>query len=139
MLGTSQANRVPRTKPFKKVAASLRSPVRNAESVAQLTLSAAMDYIPSGYAGLPLVLAAIEGIRFAVLVTEEGFESAVRKEAIHITKDFIGPSVSHELWKTVASRLGPELAGSPYGQLAEKAFKRTICSIIAKGAEALEK
>lgn len=137
-MGTSQANRVPRTKPFKKVAASLRSPVRNPASIAQLTLSAALDYIPSGYAGSPVIFAAAEGIRFAVLVKKEGFESAVRKEAIHITKNFIAPSVSHELWKAAASRLGPEFAGSPYGQLAERAFKKTISSIIAKGAEALE-
>lgn len=137
-MGTSHSNRVPRTKPFRKVAGSLRAPVRNPVSIAQLTLSAALNYIPAGYAGSPVVFAAAEGIRFAILVKEEGFESAVRKEAIHITKNLIAPSVSHELWKAAASRLGTEFAGSPYGQLAEKAFKKTISSIIAKGAEALE-
>lgn len=137
-MGTSRSNIVPSTSAFKKVAGSLRSPVRNPSTVAQLTLSAALDYIPVGYAGSPVVFAAAEGIRFATLAKKEGFESAVKKEAIHIVKNLIAPSVSHELWKAAASRLGPKFASSPYGQLAEKAFKKTVSAIIAKGAEALE-
>ena len=70
---------------------------------------------------------------------KEGLEPAIKKEAFQITKNFIAPSVSDGLWKAAASRLDTKLVGSPYGRLAEKAFKKTMSSIMINGAEALVK
>lgn len=137
-MGTSRSNKAPNKKAFRKAANSLKSPVRNTSNIVQLTLLAALDYIPTRYTGSPIVFAAAEGTRFAILVKEKGFKQAVKEEAIHIIKSFIAPSVSYKLWQATASRMDPKFSNSPYGQLAEKAFKKTLSSIITKGSKALE-
>jgi hypothetical protein len=89
-----------------------------------------MRYTPPFYAGGPLVFAAAQGIEFLDLVRREGLEAAIKQESIAVAADFVGPSVSFGLWKTVLSRMPADLAGTPYAQLAEKAFKKTISSTI---------
>jgi len=137
-MGTSGSNTVPTTKGFKKVAGSLRAPFRIPANILQFTLSAAIGFIPSGFVGFPVVLAASEGISFVKLTKEKGLESAITIKALEISTNYIVPSVSHELWKVTSNKLGPEFAGSPYGQIAEKAFKKTFSSILSKGVKALE-
>lgn len=136
--GTSGSNTVPRTKGFKKVAGSLSAPTRIPRKIAEFALSAALGFIPSGFVGLPVIYAASEGIRFVQLTKEEGIEAAIKLQAIEITLNYLVPSVSHELWKATATKLGPEFAGSPYGLIAEKAFKKTVSTVLSKGVKALE-
>lgn len=137
-MGTSRSNRLPRTKAFKKLAGSLRSPVRDPSVITQFALSAAIDYIPITYASSPLLFAAVEGIEFASLTKEVGFEAALKEFKGYIIKNYIGASISLTLWKSVISRSDPKYMSSPYGRLAEIAFKKTYSSIIKKGAKALE-
>lgn len=136
-MGTSQAARIPTTKKFNKVPSSLRSPARNPSTVVDAVVSAAIPMLPGGAVGAPVYYAAYEGMRFIYEVQQHGFEKAVERTAVRISEKYLAPSVAKGLWDVVASNVDPKLANSPYGRLAETAFKKTVSSIVAKGVAAM--
>jgi hypothetical protein len=137
-MGTSHAAPSPNTKKWGAVIGSLRNPERMASTVLRATVSAALPLIPAGYLATPALYVAYEGFRFATEVQEKGLEEAVKREAIQISVKYLVPSISNGLWSTVNSKMDPEFANTPFGKLAEIAFKKTMNSILSKGIQALE-
>lgn len=137
-MGTSHAVLAPNTKKWEKVVGSLRSPVRNAEVVADTVFSAALPMIPSGFVSVPIGVAAYEGLRFSYLVNKKGFDDAVKQTALRVTEKYIAPSISSSLWNIVTERADPRFMDSIYGKVAETAFKKTLNAILTKGVEAME-
>lgn len=137
-MGTSRAARAPTTVRWAKVSGSLRSPERNAETVLVATLSAVIPWIPPGHTIQPVIAAAAEGIKFALEVKEKGLSQAVRSEMIHLPERFIAFGISEGLWKVAAASVPPQFIDTPYGRLAEIAFKKTMSSILVKGTKSME-
>jgi hypothetical protein len=137
-MGTSRANRLPKTKTFKKIIGSLKSPFRSPSTITTLTLSAAFDYIPLNYTTSPLLISATEGSKFIDLVEKSGLKETLEKIDIPIDDTLLVSKISHILWNDVAAHLSREHVWSPYGQLTEKAFKKTLSMILNKGNKALE-
>lgn len=137
-MGTSHAAKAPTTVRWAKVSGSLRAPERNAGTVLKATLSAVIPWIPYGHTVLPVVAVAAEGIKFALEVKEKGLSEAARSERIRLPERFVAFSISNGLWKIAAASVPPQFINTPYGRLAEIAFKKTLNSILVKGIKAME-
>jgi len=137
-MGTSHATLAPNTKKWEKVAASLRSPVRNPETVMDTAFSAALPLVPTGFISDPVSVAAYEGLRFAYLVNKKGLDTAVQETSVHLVEKYVVPSISSSLWNSVVEKGDPQFINSAYGKIAETAFKRTLNTILTKGVEAME-
>jgi hypothetical protein len=138
-MGTSHAAKAPPTKKWSNVIASLRSPERNATTIINTTFSVAMGAMKIVYpVSTPIFCAASEGIRFALDVKDRGMDYAIKHEAIRVSERFIIPSISNGLWQLVSSKMDPEYTNSPFGKLAELAFKKTMNEIMTKGLQASE-
>lgn len=136
-MGTSQAARLPITRKTRKIPASLRNPERNAETVVNAVVSAALPALSGGIASEPAFYAITEGIQFALDARKHGIAQAAERSAIRISEKYVAPSIAKGLWDIVESRMDAQLSGSPYGRLAESAFRKTVSSIVTKGAEAI--
>jgi hypothetical protein len=138
IMGTSRAAKAPPTRKWNTVIGSLKSPERSANTVLNVTFSVAMSTIPTiAPVSTPVFIGIFEGLRFAFDVKEKGLEEAAKREVIHISEAYVIPSISDGLWNIAFSRMDPQLANSPFGRLAEVAFKKTMNQIMSKGAEAL--
>jgi small nuclear ribonucleoprotein (snRNP)-like protein len=138
-MGTSRAAKAPPTRKWNTVIGTLKSPDRTANTVLNTTFSVAMSAIPTiAPVSMPIFIGISEGLRFAIDVKEKGLEEAAKREAIHISETYVIPSISDGLWNLAATRISPQLANSPFGRLAEVAFKKTMNQIMSKGAEVLE-
>lgn len=137
-MGTSQAARAPTTRKWKNVPASLRNPNRNPATVTNAVLAATGPALmTAGVATNPFFYAAYQGIRFAIDVRQHGLEVAARNTAIRVVDEYVGPSIARGLWDAASSHVDPEIANSPFGKLAETAFKKTMSSVISKGIDAM--
>lgn len=137
-MGTSRASRAPATRKWNKVIGTLKAPVRNAETVTNVTFSVAMSTLPTvSPVSIPVFFGISEGLRFALDVRDKGLEEAAKREAIRISERYVIPSISSRLWNIVSSRIDPEFSCSPFGRLTELAFKKTMNQVMSKGARAL--
>lgn len=136
-MGTSQAASLPKTRRMNKIPASLRNPERNASTVVDAVASAAIPALTGGIISEPAICAAIEGVRFAVDAKEHGINEAARNAAVRIAEKYVGPSIAQGLWDVASSQMNPQFANSPYGRLAENAFKKTVSTVISKGVQAM--
>jgi hypothetical protein len=136
-MGTSHAAPQPKTVAWQKVLGSLRSPARNPATVLSATLTAALPLLPGLQGVYPITYAMAEGVRFIIDVDKRGLSFAVRKEAERLSDKFLIPSISDGLWNELERRADPRFVSGPYGTLAEIAFKKTLSSIMEKGAQAL--
>lgn len=138
-MGTSHATIAPNTKKWgDKVVGSLKSPVRNAGTVLDTTIAAALPLVPTGFIAAPIAVAAYEGLRFANLVQQNGIDRALRETSVRLVARYVAPSISSELWNQVADKVDPKFGTSIYGKVAETAFKQTLNTILTKGVEAME-
>jgi small nuclear ribonucleoprotein (snRNP)-like protein len=138
IMGTSRAAKAPPTRKWNTVIGTLKSPDRTANTVLNTTFSVAIKALPTiALVSTPVVVGISEGLRFALDVKDRGLEEAAKREAIHISETYVIPSISDGLWNIVYSRMNPQFANSPFGRLAEVAFKKTMNQIMTKGAEAL--
>jgi hypothetical protein len=137
-MGTSHAAPAPSTKKWSRVVGSLKNPDRTAKTVFNATISAALPLVPTGYISAPVICAAYEGLRFATEVRKIGLQKTVAREAIWTSEKFLIPSISNGLWDLAKSKLDPEFTNTPFGKLAEAAFKKTLNSVLTKGVQALE-
>jgi hypothetical protein len=136
-MGTSQAASLPKTRKMNKIPASLRNPERNASTVVDAVASAAIPALSGGIISEPAVYAVVEGVRFALDAKENGITSAAERAAVRISEKYVGPSIAQGLWDAASSQMNPQLANSPYGRLAETAFKKTVSTVISKGVKAM--
>jgi hypothetical protein len=136
-MGTSQAVRLPKTQRMRKIPASLRNPELNASTVVDAVASAAIPALSGGLVSEPVVHAAIEGVRFALEVKEHGLNQAVERTAIRLSEKYVVPSIAKGLWDVASSQMDPQVASSPYGRLAEVAFKKTVSTVASKGIKAM--
>lgn len=137
-MGTSHAASSPNTVKWPAVTGSLRNTQRSATTVLNATLMATLPLLPPGYATIPAVYSAYQCLAFASSVQKEGLESTVKKGAIQLSANFVVPSISNGLWNIVSSKLETELLNTPFGKLAEVAFKKTINTILTSGLSAQE-
>lgn len=137
-MGTSRAARAPATRKWNNVIGTLKAPVRNAETVTNVTFSVAMSVLPTiSPVSTPIFFGITEGLRFALDVKDRGLEPAARREAIRISERYVIPSISEGLWNIASSKMDVEFSYSPFGRLAELAFKKTMNQVMSKGARAL--
>jgi len=137
-MGTSHAAASPNTVKWSAVTGSLKNPDRSASTVINATFLATLPLLPAGYVTLPAVYSAYECFKFASGVQKDGLEATVKKEAIQVSVKFLVPSISNGLWNLTASKLGVEFTNTPFGKLAEVAFKKTMNTILSNGIRALE-
>lgn len=137
-MGTSHAAKAPTTVRWAKVSGSLMSPQRNAGTVLGATLSAVLPWIPLGYTTAPIISAVAEGIKFALLARKIGFEEAAKSQGISYAEKFAAFAVSEGMWKIATVSVPSQFINSPYGRIAEIAFKKTMNSILIKGIKAME-
>lgn len=114
------------------------SPQRNAGTVLGATLSAVLPWIPAGYTVAPIISAVAQGIKFALLAREKGFSEAAKSQGISFVEKFAAFAVSEGVWKIATASVPPQFINSPYGRIAEIAFKKTMSSILIKGIKAME-
>lgn len=139
-MGTSRAAKAPATRKWNNVIGTLKAPVRNAETVTNVAFSVAMSTLPTiSPVSTPIFFGISEGLRFALDVRERGLEEAAKREAIRISERYVIPSISAGLWDIVSTKMDPEFSNSPFGRLAELAFKKTMNQVMSKGAQALTK
>jgi len=137
-VGTSRAARAPATRKWNNVIGTLKAPVRNAETVTNVAFSVAMSVLPTiSPVSTPIFFGITEGLRFALDVRDRGLEPAARREAIRISERYVIPSISEGLWNIASSKMDLEFSCSPFGRLAELAFKKTMNQVMSKGARAL--
>lgn len=137
-MGTSRAVRAPPTRKWNNVIGTLKSPVRNAETVTNVTFSVALSTLSTiSPVSTPIFFGISEGLRFALDVKDRGLEEAAKREAIRISEQYVIPSISAGLWNVVSCKMDQEFSNSPFGRLAEDAFKKTMNQIMSKGARAL--
>ncbi len=138
-MGTSHATVAPNTKAWKgKVVGTLKSPVRNAGTVLDTAMAAALPLVPTGFISVPLAVAAYEGLRFASLVQQNGIENALRETSLEVAVKYVAPSISTGLWNQVIEKVDPKFGVSIYGKVAEIAFKQTMNTVLTKGVRAME-
>lgn len=137
-MGTSHAAKAPTTVRWSKVSGSLMSPERNAGTVLGATLSAVLPWIPAGYTVVPIISAVTEGIKFALLAREKGFIEAAKSQGISYVEEFSAFAVSEGMWRIATTSVPPQFINSPYGRIAEIAFKKTLNSVLIKGIKAME-
>lgn len=139
-MGTSRAAKAPATKKWNNVIGTLTAPERNANTVLNVAFSVAVGTLPTiSPISAPIVFGVSEGLRFALDVRESGLDSAVKREAIRVSERYVVPSISSGLWDVASSKMDPKFSNSPFGRLAEVAFKKTMNQVMSKGAEALAK
>lgn len=139
-MGTSRAAKAPATRKWNAVIGTLKSPERNANAVLNVAFSVALNTLPTiSPVSVPIVFGVSEGLRFAIDVREQGLDSAVKREAIRVSEHYVVPSITSGLWDIASSKIDPEYLNSPFGRLAELAFKKTMNQVMSKGAEALAK
>jgi hypothetical protein len=139
-MGTSRAARAPPTKKWNNVIGTLTAPERNADTVLNVAFSVAVNTLPTiSPVSAPIAFGISEGLRFALDVRERGLDSAVTREAIRISERYVVPSISNGLWDIASSKMDPKFSNSPFGRLAEVAFKKTMNQVMSKGTEALAK
>ena len=139
-MGTSRAAKAPATRKWNNVIGTLKAPVRNAETVTNVAFSVAMSTLPTiSPVSTPIFFGISEGLRFALDVRERGLEEAAKREAIRISERYVIPSISAGLWDIISTKMDPEFSNSPFGRLAELAFKKTMNQVMSKGARALTK
>jgi len=137
-MGTSRAAKAPPTRKWNAVIGTLKSPDRSASTVVNVAFSVAMSVMPSiAPVSTPIVIGISEGLRFALDVKDKGLEEAAKRETIHISETYVIPSISDGLWSIASNKMGTGFSNSPFGRLAEVAFKKTMNQIMSKGAEAL--
>jgi len=137
-MGTSRAARAPSSRRWNTVIGALKAPERNANTVVNLAFSVAVNTLPTIIpVSAPIAFGASEGIRFALDVRDKGLEAAAKRGAIRVAERYVVPSISNELWTLASSKMDPKLSESPFGRLAEVAFKKTMNQIMSKGAKAL--
>jgi hypothetical protein len=137
-MGTSRAAKAPATRKWNNVIGTLRAPDRNAETVLNVTLSVAMNAMPTIIpVSTPIIFGISEGLRFALDVRDKGLETAAKRETIRISERYVIPSISDGLWNIASSKMDPTFSNSPFGRLAELAFKKTMNQVMSKGARAL--
>jgi hypothetical protein len=137
-MGTSRAARAPATRKWNNVIGTLKASDRNAETVVNIAFSEAMRTILTiNPVSTPIVFGISEGLKFVIDVRDKGLEEALKGEAIRVSEQFIIPSISEGLWNIAFSKMEPEFSNSPFGRLAELAFKKTMNQIMSKGARAL--
>jgi len=137
-MGTSRAANAPTTKKWNKVPSALHSPSRNASTIVDAVVSATIPMVPTSSISTPAFYAAYEGVHFISEVRKHGFDKAVERTAIRVSEKYIAPSIAKGVWDVAASKIDPKFVSSPYGRLAEVAFRRTISSIVSKGIKAME-
>ena len=139
-MGTSQAAIAPKTVNWKKrVPSALRSPIRNPITIADAVLSSTLPVlIRDGLISTPLFSLSCESIRFLIAYQSEGLEKATEKSAIRVSSSYVAPSIARGLWDIAQPQIAPEFVNSPYGKIAERAISKTISSIVARGAKAME-
>jgi len=139
-MGTSRAAKAPATRKWNAVIGSLAAPERNASTVVNMAFSVALNTLPTiSPVSAPIVFGVSEGLRFALDVRESGLDSAVKREAIRVSERYVVSSISSGLWDVASSKMDPKFSNSPFGRLAEVAFKKTMNQVMSKGAEALAK
>jgi len=139
-MGTSRAAEAPPTRKWNAVIGTLANPERDANAVVNIAFSVALNTLPTlSPVSAPIVFGVSEGLRFAIDVRERGLESAVSREAIRVSEQYVVPSISSGLWNIAAAKMDPKFSNSPFGRLAELAFKKTMNQVMSKGAEALAK
>ena len=139
-VGTSRAAKAPRTTKWNKVIDTLRSPERSAETVFGVTFSVAMNAMATlNPVSVPIFYGISEGLRFVIDVKERGLDAATKSEAIRISATWVVPSISAGLWDMASSKMDKDFLSSPFGRLAELAFKKTMNQIATKGVQALVK
>jgi hypothetical protein len=137
-MGTSRAMKAPATRKWNNVISALKASERNAETVVNIAFSVAINTIPTiNPVSTPIVFGISEGLRFVLDVRDKGLEEALKSEAICVSEQYIIPSISDGLWNIALSKMDPEFSNSPFGRLAELAFKKTMNQIMSKGARAL--
>src|SRR5437879_4194765 len=108
-MGTSHATRAPNTKKWgEQVAGTLKSPVRNAGSVLDATIAAAVPLVPAGFIAAPIAIAAYEGLHFARLVQTDGIDAALRETSVRLVAKYVAPSISSDLWNLVVDKVDPQ-------------------------------
>jgi len=139
-MGTSRAAKAPPTRKWNNVIGALKAPERNANAVLNVAFSVAISTLPTiSPVSAPIAFGVSEGLRFAFDVRERGLDTAVRREAIRVSERYVVPSISNGLWEIASSKMDPKFSNSPFGRLAEVAFKKTMNQVMSKGAEALAK
>lgn len=137
-MGTSRAAKAPPTRKWNAVIGTLVAPERDANTVLNMAFSVALNTLPTiSPVSTPIAFGLSEGLKFALDVRERGLESAVRREAIRVSEQYVVPSISSGLWDIASSKMDPKFSNSPFGRLAEVAFKKTMNQVMSKGAEAL--
>ena len=137
-MGTSRAAKAPSTKKWNNVIGTLKAPERNANTVLNVAFSVAVSTLPTiTPVSAPIAFGVSEGLRFALDVRDRGLDVAVKREAIRVAERYVVPSISNELWSVASSKMDPKISNSPFGRLAEVAFKKTMNQIMSKGAKAL--
>jgi len=137
-MGTSRASKAPPTRKWNNVIGALKAPERNAQTVLNVTLSVAMSSMPTIIpVSTPILFAVSEGLKFALDVRHRGLNEAIKREAIRISERYVIPSISDGLWNAAYSKMDPRFSNSPFGYLAEIAFKKTMNQIMSRGAQAL--
>jgi hypothetical protein len=138
IMGTSRAAKAPPTRKWNTVIGSLKSPDRSASTIINVAFSVAMSTISIVPVSTPIIVGISEGLRFALDVKDRGLEDAIKREAVRISETYVIPSISDGLWNIASDKMGPSFSNSPFGRLAEIAFKKTMNQIMSKGAEAWE-
>ena len=138
-MGTSQAASAPATVNWKKyVPSALRSPTHNPVTIADAVLSSTLPFLISrDRITVSLFSLSCESIRFLTACRSEGLEKAAEKYKIKVSPTYVALSIAKGLCDTAQSQIEPELANSPYGNIAERAMSKTISSIVANGAKAM--
>ena len=118
----------------------MTAPERSANTVLNVAFSVAINTLPTiSPVSSPIVFGVSEGLRFALDVRERGLDEAIRHEAIRVSERYVVPSISNGLWDVASSKMNAKFSNSPFGRLAEVAFKKTMNQVMSKGAEALAK
>jgi len=134
-MGTSSCRRVPRSNAWKHVVDDLSEGAEKAAPIVDSAIKTVLPMLPNGSAKTPMYYAGTEGLRFLMDVDKYGFEEAVKREGVRLTRELVAPRTSDALWSKVSEK-DPGLANSPMGTYAERAFKKTMNDIITRGVEA---
>jgi len=125
-MGTSHAAAAPKRVGWKKVAASIRSPLRNSDTIVEQGFSVIVDVVPDNFIREPVIFAISEGTKFVSAAKDKGLEQAFQSESLQVSEKYPTVSAAHEIWKLASSKADPRTINSPFGMLAEAAFKKTF-------------
>jgi hypothetical protein len=137
-MGTSHAASAPKRKSWDRVASAMRSPIRNASTITDAALNVAFDVIPKGFIGNPIAGGTNAGMKFLSSVEKSGFKETVEKDSIAVSEKFMPSRLSNSLWIKASSQVESKYINTPFGKIAEIAFKKSVSSVVTKGSKALE-